>query len=102
MPADRLPHPLLTAHVDLPPGDGHPLGRWGDRRGDHRANRGRKTGDICLGHDRQSSLERHRARADARDRVGTADDVSPSSVSAAVDLGIGRTDGIDLLEAQLQ
>jgi hypothetical protein len=74
VPADRLPHPLLTAHIDLPSGDGDPLGRWGDRRCDHRANRGRKAGDIGLRHDRQSSLEGHRARADARDRVGTADD----------------------------
>jgi hypothetical protein len=43
-------HSLLAAHIDLPSGDGDPLGRRGDRCGDHRANRSRKAGEIGLRH----------------------------------------------------
>jgi hypothetical protein len=38
MLANDLPHSLLPTYVDLPPSDGDPLGRWGDRRSDHRAD----------------------------------------------------------------
>jgi hypothetical protein len=34
MLANDLPHLLLPTYIDLPPGDGDPLGRWGDRRAD--------------------------------------------------------------------
>jgi hypothetical protein len=39
VPADGLPHSLVAAHIDLPPGDGDAIGRRGDWGGDHCANR---------------------------------------------------------------
>ena len=53
MPADNLPHPLLAPEVDLLLGDGGPLGRWGDRGGDHRADSIGNPEEISLCHGRQ-------------------------------------------------
>ena len=57
MSADGLADPLLAAEIDLTSGDGDPLGRWSNRRSDHRANSSRKARKIRLGHGRQAALE---------------------------------------------
>jgi hypothetical protein len=48
MSAYCLAHPLLAAKIDLSPGCGGALGRWGDRGGDNRANSARKPREIGL------------------------------------------------------